>query len=112
MKLLVKISYVTFWMSNAALLVYIIGLPVFLVNVPDAFDKLIANHGLNLYTLGMMFLSAGSFFNWCYCIWFLFKYDRYSASIFPLFMIGAVYAPIYFYRVRIKKRPLRNKIKV
>jgi len=40
----------------------------------------------------------------------LFKYDRYSKSIIPLFFLNALYAPIYYYRVKIKKRPLRNKI--
>ncbi len=40
----------------------------------------------------------------------LFKYDRYSKSVFPLFFFSVIYAPIYYYRVKIKKRPLRNRI--
>jgi hypothetical protein len=44
-----------------------------------------------------------------YCVWFLIKFDRYSKSIFLLGFFNLLYAPIYFYRVKIKKRPLRNK---
>ena len=52
----------------------------------------------------------GSFTNWINCIVFLFKYDRYSKSLIQLFIINALYAPIYYYRVKILKRPLRNSI--
>lgn len=48
---------------------------------------------------------------WIYNIVFLFRYDRYSKSIFLLFIFNILYSPIYYYNVNIKKRPLVNKIK-
>jgi hypothetical protein len=48
---------------------------------------------------------------WIYNIVFLFRYDRYSKSIFFLFIFNILYSPIYFYSVNFKKRPLVNKIK-
>jgi len=110
MKLIDKITYVTFWINSVAILFYFIGLPIIAMTIPDAFDKITANKRQNPYNIAMTVVSMVVFFHWIYCIWFLFKYDRYSKSIFPLFFLNAIYAPIYFYRVRIKKRPLRNKI--
>ncbi len=110
MKLVDRITYFTFGINIAAILFYFIGLPIIVMTIPDAFDKITANKGQNPYNIAMTVVSMIVFFHWIYCIWFLFKYDRYSKSIFPLFFLNAIYAPIYFYRVRIKKRPLRNKI--
>ena len=110
MKLIDKIPYVTFWINIVAILFYFIGLPIIVMTIPDSFDKIIVNKGQNPYNMALTFVSMILFFHWIYCIWFLFKYDRYSKSIFPLFFFNFIYAPIYFYRVRIKKRPLRNKI--
>jgi len=47
---------------------------------------------------------------WIYNIWYCYKYDRYSSSIFFLFFLNAFYTPFYYYQVKIKKRPLRNEI--
>jgi hypothetical protein len=110
MKLIDRITYVTFWINIVAILFYFIGLPIIFINIPDAFDKITANHGHNPYNFAITIFSAIVFFHWIYCMWFLFKYDRYSKSIFPLIFLNGIYAPIYYYRVKIKKRPLRNKI--
>lgn len=110
MKLIDKIAYTTFLINIFALLFYFIGMPFIAITNPNLFFKLAVNQGLNPYNLAMTLLSTAVFFHWGYCIWFLFKYDRYSKSIFPLFFLNAFYAPIYYYRVKIKKRPLRNKI--
>lgn len=47
---------------------------------------------------------------WIYNIWFFYKYDRYSSAIFFLFVFNVFYSPFYYYKVKIKKRPLKNKI--
>lgn len=111
MKLIDKITFITFLINIFALLFYFIGMPVIAMTNPNLFFKIAENQGLNTYSLAMTLLSMTVFFHWGYCIWFLFKYDRYSKSIFPLFFLTAFYAPIYYYRVKIKKRPLRYKIK-
>ena len=110
MKIIDKITHITFLINIFALLFYLIGIPVIAITNPNLFFKITENQGLNPYNIAMTLLSMTVFFHWGYCIWFLFKYDRYSKSIFPLFFLFAFYAPIYYYRVKIKKRPLRNKI--
>lgn len=110
MKLIDRITYITFVINIVAILFYFIGLPIILMTVPESFAKITEKGGQNPYNLSMTILSTIVFFHWVYCIWFLFKYDRYSKSIIPLFFFNVLYAPIYFYRVRIIKRPLRNKI--
>jgi len=85
-------------------------LPFIAIISTDFFDKLFFNKDKTLLISIVTPLNFILIFHWGYCIWFLFKYDRYSKSIFPLFFLNVFYAPIYFYRVKIKKIPLRNKI--
>ena len=87
-----------------------IGMPILFINVPDFFDAWTENKGRNPINMSFSILSLAVVFHLGYCFWFLFKYDRYSKSIFPLFFLNVIYAPIYYYRVKIKKRPLRNKV--
>jgi hypothetical protein len=50
-------------------------------------------------------------FLWGYCIYFFFRYDKYSIAGINLFFCGGVFSPIYFYRIIWKrKRALENKI--
>ena len=56
------------------------------------------------------FLVVPTFLFWIYNIIFLFRHDRYSKSIFLLFFFNFLYSPIYFYKVKIKQRPLINEI--
>jgi len=51
-----------------------------------------------------------SIVNWIYCLRFWYKYDRYSSALFPLIFPNVLYAPWYYYQVKIKKRPLKRKI--
>jgi hypothetical protein len=111
MKLIEKIAYITFWINIFFVLFIFIGMPVILVKIPGSFDLLTLNKGLNPYNLTFSFLNLGVVFHWGYCIWFWYKNDKYSLSIIPLFFLTGLYAPIYYYRVKIKKRPLRNKLK-
>lgn len=111
MRLIEKIAYITFWINVFFVLFVFIIMPVILIKIPGSFDLLISNKGLNHYNLTLSFLNFGVAFHWGYCIWFWYKNDKYSLSIIPLFFLNGLYAPIYYYRVKIKKRPLRNKIK-
>lgn len=55
-------------------------------------------------------LGIGSMMNWFYCLWFWRKFDRYSRSGLLLFFLQMLYAPVYYYQVKIQKRPLHGKI--
>lgn len=46
---------------------------------------------------------------WFYCIYFYYKFDKYSSSGIKILLFGYFYAPIYFYKVIWKqKRQLIN----
>ena len=104
-----KIGYVTFCISLAAVAVSLLLFPVFIV-FPGLVRAIIAHNGMNPYNMAIWLIYTGAAVNWFYCIWYLLKYDRYSFSIIPLFLLGIFYSPFYYYRVIIKKRPLRNTI--
>jgi hypothetical protein len=110
MKLIERIAYISFWINIFFVIFVYIGMPILFINVPEFFDMWMADQGRNPINISFTILSSAVLFHWGYCIWFLFKYDRYSKSVFPLFFLSIIYAPIYYYRVKIKKRPLRNKI--
>jgi hypothetical protein len=55
-------------------------------------------------------LVVPTFLFWIYNIIFLFRHDRYSKSILLLFFFNFLYSPIYFYQVKIRRRPLINEI--
>jgi hypothetical protein len=112
MRLIEKIAYIGFWINILILVFSFVGAPILFVSTPDIFEVLSENKGSNPYYLTISFLNLIAFFHWGYCIWFLFKYDRYSKSIFPLLFLNMLYAPFYYYRVKIKKRPLRNKVNI
>ena len=109
MKLFNKIVFASF-IVNLIFIISVLFLPVFAILSPDIFDKVFFSNDRAMFNLIAMPLNFIIVFFWGYCIWFLFKYDKYSKSLFPLFFFNAFYAPVYYYRVKIKKRPLRNKI--
>nr|WP_321487158.1 hypothetical protein [uncultured Draconibacterium sp.] len=109
MKLLDKIVFVSF-LINLIFLISVILLPFIAIIFPETIDKILFSKDRTIFNMVATSLNLIVFFFGGYCLWFLFKYDRYSKSIFPLFFFNALYAPIYYYRVKIKKRPLRNKI--
>jgi len=56
-------------------------------------------------------IAYPAMFLWYYCIYFYFRYDKYSSSGLKLFLIF-FYPPIYFYKVIWKRqRELINQIK-
>jgi len=107
-RLIEKIVFATF-IINSLIVLAIVLLPVWIITIPDFFDKYIFILKTNPYQI-YTFINLAIITHWVYCLWFLFKYDKYSKSIFPLFFFNFLYAPFYYYRVKIKKRPLRNKI--
>jgi len=109
MKLFDKIVFASF-IVNLIFIISVLFLPAFAILSPEIFDKIFFSDDRAMFNLIAMPLNFIIVFFWGYCIWFLFKYDKYSKSIFPLFFFNMFYAPIYYYRVKIKKRPLRNTI--
>jgi hypothetical protein len=110
MTLIDRIAYISFWINIFFVIFMFIGMPLIFIHIPGSTDSWTSNKGLNPLNMTLSILNLFAAFHWGYCIWFLFKYDRYSKSIFPLFFFNVIYAPVYYYRVKIKKRPLRNKI--
>lgn len=110
MKITERIAYFSFWVNLLLVIFLIIGLPVLFIAIPGFADLLFANRGRNPLINAIYVFYLVAVFHWGYCVWFLFKYDRYSKSIFPLLFLNFFYAPVYYYRVKIRKRPLRNKI--
>ena len=111
MTLIEKIAYITFWINIVMLIFVFIGISIFFISIPDFFELLISNKGRNPINLSFMILQTAAVFHWGYCIWFWSKFDKYSIAILPLFFLNVLFAPIYYYQVKIKKRPLRNAIK-
>lgn len=66
--------------------------------------------GMSLFAGILYLLAILSFAHWIYCLWFLSKFDRYSGNLVWLIFLNGMYAPIYYYQVIIKKRPLQNEI--
>ena len=108
--MLERLAYFSYWINILFVPFIFIGMPILIISIPNSTD-VIFDEGMNIYKFIYLCFNAIVFYHWFYCIRFLFKYDRYSKSIFPLFFFSVFYAPIYYYRVKIKKRPLRNKIK-
>jgi hypothetical protein len=63
MKLIDRITYITFGINIVAILFYFIGLPIIVMTVPDAFDKITANKGHNPYNIAMTIVSMIVFFS-------------------------------------------------
>jgi hypothetical protein len=48
--------------------------------------------------------AIGSLILWGYCMYFYYKFDRYSFALPKLFFLIGLYSPYYFYRVIWKRR--------
>ena len=112
MKLIDRIVFTTYWITIIFILTVFVLMPIIFINVPDSFKIFTENNRMNPYYLTFSIISFAVIFLWGYCLWFWYKNDKYSKSIFLLLLFSWVYAPIYYYRVKIKKRPLRNKLKI
>jgi len=109
MKIIEKVAYIGFWINILLIigLISILFLPLIGIQF---FEMVSSNGGNNPLNILYQVLALFAFIHWIYCLWFLFKYDRYSKSIIPLLIFNVIYAPFYYYQVRIKKRPLKDKI--
>lgn len=73
--------------------------------------KFISSPGNSILMSIHFFFGIFAFILWFYCIYFFYKYDRYSKVVIKLFVLNVAYAPYYFYKVIWKrKRPLENTI--
>ena len=90
-------------------ILYIIGFFIIPFEPKLFFETTNAN-GINPFVGVLNILAILTFAHWIYCLWFLSKYDRYSGSLIWLILLNGIYAPIYYYQVFIKKRPLKNEI--
>jgi hypothetical protein len=53
--------------------------------------------------------AGGAMFLWGYCIYYYYKFDRYSKGGLGLLFLPGLISPFYFYKVIWKqKRPLQN----
>jgi len=86
-------------------------IPLAMLNpkIPEAIFSLFKNDTFEIIYTG---LTLCSILNWIYCIRFWYKYDKYSSAIFPLIFPHVLYAPWYYYKVKIKKRPLKGEIEL
>jgi hypothetical protein len=106
MKLLDKIVFTSF-IITLLFIASVFLLMLFVILFPEIHSLILSNREI-ISTITIPFYLIILFF-WGYCVWFFYKYDRYSGSLLPLFLLGYFYAAYYYYNVKIKKRPLLNK---
>lgn len=107
-----KFIHFCFLISTFYLLIVIALFVSFLplaIYIPDFPEQLIAFSKNKAVKIIYILISFCLLFNWIYCLRFWYKYDRYSLAIILLIFPHVMYAPIYYYQVKIKKRPLKNK---
>lgn len=105
MKLIDKIIYYFFWIYLFVILVQLATLPFFIIK-PELMEDLIFGEKRELYFQILMPFAFISTSFWIYCLWFYMKFDSRSNKWFYLLFFNWIYAPIYYYEVKIKKRPL------
>ena len=110
-ELLEKILFVSF-IINIIFIIIALGQIILMFADPELLINIFTNPD-NKFLIGTIyyFFFIPIIFLWIYNIRFLLKHDRYSRSILPLIFFGPIYSPIYYYKVKIKKRPLKNEIK-
>lgn len=108
MKLIDKIIYYFFWIHILGILAQFATIPIF-INRPDLMKSIFFGEYRGLMNSIMMPLALISTTFWIYCFWFYMKYDSRSNKWFALLFFNWIYAPIYYYDVKIKKRPLMGR---
>ena len=105
MKLFDKIIYYFFWIHILGILIQFAIIPLF-ISKPEFVESLFFGDRRELMNnILIPFALIGTTF-WVYCFWFYMKYDSRSNKWFALLFFNWIYAPIYYYEVKIKKRPL------
>jgi hypothetical protein len=111
-KILNKLLFIGFVM-NLLFLASILAHLIFILANPDLYIKTIRDpDNYLIITILYSILCLPTLFLLVYNIYFLFKYDKYSKSIIPLFLFNIIYSPYYYYRVKIKRKNLMNELKV
>ncbi len=105
MKLFDKIIFYLFLIHVFTIIVQFASLPFFILN-QELMESFIFGEKRELYHKILMPLTLTSTSFWVYCLWFYMKYDSRSNKWFLLLFFNWIYAPIYYYEVTIKKRPL------
>ena len=108
MKFIDKIIYYFFWIHILVILSQFATIPLFISN-PELFNSIFFGEYRELMEGVMIPLALISTTFWLYCFWFYMKYDSCSNKWFALLFFNAIYAPIYYYEVKIKKRPLLGR---
>jgi hypothetical protein len=108
MKLIDKIIYYFFWIHIFGILAQFVTIPIFITK-PDLMKSIFFGEYRGLMESILMPLALISTTFWIYCFWFYMKYDSRSNKWFALLFFNWIYAPIYYYDVKIKKRPLMER---
>lgn len=108
MKLIDKIIYIFFWIHILGVLVQFATIPLMIART-DLIKSIFFGEYRGLMESIMMTLALVSTSFWIYCFWFYMKYDSRSNKWFLLLFFNWIYAPIYYYDVKIKKRPLMGR---
>ena len=89
--------------------IFIVLIPIILISqkLGNVLFEIIKSDTFSYVFNGLTFFS---FINWIFCLRFWYKNDKYSKAIFALFFLHVVYAPFYYYRIFVKKRPLRSEL--
>ena len=105
MKLFDRIIYYFFWINILWILLQITMIPLFIVK-PDTMKSVFFGEYRDSMEIIMIPFALVIVTFWAYCLWFYMKYDSRSNKWFALLFFNWIYAPIYYYDVKIKKRPL------
>jgi len=90
-----------------SLLTYLIMMtPIIIFITPLSLDQF---YDIIVFSRGIILIPA--MILWSYCIYFYYKFDKYSSSGIMLIFFNVFYSPLYFYKVIWKKkRAVINKI--
>ncbi|NOR88209.1 MAG: hypothetical protein GQ527_11420 [Bacteroidales bacterium] len=110
-KYLDKLLFISFIINVFYLSIIFFGQLIWMIVDPNSlfYIMVIAQNNL-LFKIVNFALFIPIIFLWISNIYFFYKHDRYSRSFIPLILLSIIYSPIYYYQVKIKKRPLINTV--
>ena len=105
-----RITYIFYWINIIGIVIYILWMIfIFATFQTDYYDRITdTKNWYKLIAISYVFY-APSIMLWLYCLRFCYKYDRYSKNFLPLLILNVFYVPFYYYKVKIKGRPLINQ---
>jgi len=108
MKIIDRFFFICFVLSCVLLAVGLLSMPISIVLFILHVDLFLLESNPIFITIHSI-IGIGAIINWFYCLWFWHKYDKFSKSGLFLFFPHVLYAPFYYYQVKIKKRPLKGE---